>query len=144
MKYITLLMCLVAMSTNATEVVGGKTVLRAPTTVVGVSIQQLSNNSFHTEESVIVIGSSTFKNVDVPSKYGVSGRVYKDFQHLSVGFGVIYFNHVDRLNGSTFNFWDTIRYRFTNHYSVEYVHISNAGITSPNTGRDMVLVGYKF
>ena len=63
-----------------------------------------------------------------------------------VGFtlGVAAKQHDDVLNTGNITFNLGLDYRLFEHVRVSYIHFSNAGTESPNIGRDMVTVGWRF
>jgi hypothetical protein len=75
---------------------------------------------------------------------GVRCEVVEGLGRLDVGIGAVYFNKTDELNGSQLNYSLLLRYNITDRWAVSVRHFSNAGTTKPNTGRDLVLISYRF
>ena len=63
---------------------------------------------------------------------------------ISLGLGVAYFNNTSRWNGSKFNAALSIEARPTDRWSINIRHFSNAGSAKPNMGQDMITIGYTF
>jgi hypothetical protein len=63
---------------------------------------------------------------------------------ISVGLGVAYFNSTNRALGSNFNAALSIEFRPTDKWSLNIRHFSNAGSATPNMGQDMITIGYTF
>lgn len=78
-----------------------------------------------------------------PTQFGVRAQIVPKVGPVTAGLGVIYLQNVDDFNGSHLNFCLSLGYEWR-HLQARYLHISNAGSRSPNTGRDMVLIGWAF
>ena len=63
---------------------------------------------------------------------------------ISIGLGVAYFNDTNRALGSNFNAALSIEFRPTDRWSLNIRHFSNAGSAVPNMGSDMITFGYTF
>lgn len=63
---------------------------------------------------------------------------------ISIGLGISYFNTLTRWNGSKFNAALSVEIRPTDRWSVNLRHFSNAGSAKPNMGQDMITIGYTF
>lgn len=63
---------------------------------------------------------------------------------ISLGLGVGYFNNTNRALGSKFNAALSVEFRPTDRWSLNIRHFSNAGSASPNMGQDMITIGYTF
>jgi len=85
-------------------------------------------NTFYLRENVFV---QAMRHVDVTGKF-------------NLGLGVGYVNGTNRALGSKFVFSLLVRYDFTDRWSANIRHFSNAGSSPPNMGQDMLTIGYSF
>ena len=67
-----------------------------------------------------------------------------DWDCISIGLGVAYFNGTNRALGSNFNVALSVEVRPDKRWSVNLRHYSNAGSDIPNMGQDMITLGYTF
>jgi len=65
-------------------------------------------------------------------------------EKFNLGLGVGYVNSTNRVLGSNFVFSLLVRYDFTDRWSANIRHFSNAGSSPPNMGQDMITIGYSF
>lgn len=128
------------------EVLGGSTLREGTTEVVGGIYQHHVRflGGTNLEESLTYVGPSTFDGSQ-PGKFVVGSGLTKSWHFLFVGLGLTASNRDDRYSGSIFNFEDIVGAQVTKHFSVRFMHYSNAGLfRAPNTGRDIILAGYSF
>lgn len=92
------------------------------------------------EFSMVLVGA----NGANPNQIGAQAQIVDGFGKFDLGLGGAYLQNTDQWNGSHLNFSLMMRYRFTEHWSLNYRHWSNAGTKAPNIGRDMLLMGYRF
>lgn len=71
-------------------------------------------------------------------------QVLSGYRRFDLGLGVQTVFRTDAYNAAGATFWLTLRYRATEHFSVEYSHSSNAGTKTPNLGSDFVLAAWRF
>lgn len=126
------------------EIGYGKALVRGETDVIDVAV--ISPNRIGTIDlfaGALLIGSYKFDGVE----YGNQAVVRAGFTARNHGFGttigVARIQHDDRLNTGVVNFNLGLSYQY-DHFIVEYLHLSNAGTSSPNLGRDMLIVGWRF
>lgn len=62
---------------------------------------------------------------------------------LGLGFGISYLNNTTTVTGTHLNYMLSVEYGYQDWYLI-YRHMSNAGSRAPNTGQDLLSVGYKF
>lgn len=74
----------------------------------------------------------------------VGCQVLSGYRRFDLGLGVQTVFRTDAYNAAGATFWLTLRYRATEHFSVEYSHSSNAGTKTPNLGSDFVLAAWRF
>ena len=147
---------------------GGRTIVRAETTVADLAVSQPRFvGDAALEAGITLIGDSTYgtelvpnylaKNavfplpvktmVEVPRHQAgnIAARLalVDGFGNFDIGLGAVWMQHADYLNGSNLNFCLLLGYRWQ-HLQLRYQHISNAGTSPPNVGRDMVLLGWRF
>lgn len=79
-----------------------------------------------------------------PNNIGAQCLVVDGFGRFDLGLGAAYLQNTDQWNGSHLNFALLARWRFSDHWSVSWDHVSNAGTRMPNIGRDAVRLMYMF
>lgn len=126
---------------------GGAAVIRGPTEVLDLSFTEPApqlRNAFW-QESLTVIGTSTYNGKPVPNNFALRGGFFDGFGRFDVGLGVSWMQNPFPYNGSPVNFNLSLDYRFKLlPVTLTYTHMSNAGSRLPNLGRDLVLVGWRF
>lgn len=146
MKWLALILLLPSLSfANGLQLFAGNTLRHGQTEAIELNYQANTNflHGSTLEQSITYVGSSNFKGSQ-PNKIIITSRVIKNFNRIYLGFGIAY-SETDRYNGSQFNFNDIIGINLTSRASVRYSHYSNAGLCKgSNTGRDFLLLGYKF
>ena len=95
------------------------------------------------ELGLTLIGSSAFRNRPFDGNIAVHAQIMDGFGPVDIGIGAAYLQHTDVINGSNLNFFLSLGVHYK-RLQVRYNHISNAGTTAPNIGRDMLLVGWRF
>lgn len=93
--------------------------------------------------STTLIGHSSFQGTDYPNNYAFSAQYITGFGHFDIGLGPSWMQNPRPYNGSNVNFNLMFGYRFP-WATVWYSHFSCGGACSPNYGRDLALVGYRF
>lgn len=95
--------------------------------------------------AITLIGHSTLKGVEYPNNYAFSIQYLTGIGHFDIGLGPSWMQNPAPYNGTQINFNLTFGYRFTKlPVSIWYDHFSCGGACSPNYGRDLVLIGYRF
>lgn len=125
----------------------GAAVIRGPAPVMDLTFTepapQLRNAYW--QESLTVIGTSTFRGNPVPNNFALRGLFVDGFGRFDVGLGLSWMQNPAPYNGSPVNFNLQLAYRFVVlPVTVTYTHMSNAGSREPNLGRDIVLLGWRF
>ena len=126
---------------------GGYALVRGQTPVIDLTFTQPApqlRNAFW-YGALDVIGASTFKAQPVPNSFALRGGFCPGFGRLDVCLGVAWVQNYLPYNGEHFNANLQLDYRFTRvPVTVTYTHMSDAGSTPINLGRDILLVGYRF
>lgn len=124
----------------------GSAVVRGPTPVIDLTFTEPASVLRHAywQESLTVIGQSTFRGQDVPNNFAVRGLFVDGFGKFDVGLGLSWMQNPAPYNGSPVNFNLQVAYRLAFGATLTYTHMSNAGSRLPNLGRDIVLVGWRF
>lgn len=95
--------------------------------------------------SMTLIGHSSFKGTEYPNNYAFSLQYMTGFKHFDIGLGPSWIQNPRPYNGSNVNFNLMFGYRFTRlPVTLWYSHFSCGGACSPNYGRDLALVGWRF
>jgi hypothetical protein len=88
-------------------------------------------------------GSTTYNGQTVPNNWdwhaGLEGCKWK----MCVGIGPTFVQRVDAINGAHTDYYLGIVYHITDRLSVNLGHISDAGTTVPNVGRQALSIRYR-
>jgi hypothetical protein len=125
----------------------GTTTIRGPAPVIDLSISYPNSGPGDAgyEIGATFIGISTLNGEDQAQNYALRAALVDGFGHFDVGIGVAYLQNVDTYNGSHSNFTLLFGYRFQAlPLTLRVEHFSNGGTQSPNKGRDMVWLAYRF
>lgn len=126
---------------------GGEAVIRGQAPVLDLTFTEPApqlRNAFW-QESLTVIGTSTYAGHPVPNNFALRGLFVDGFGRFDVGLGVSWMQNYLPYNGSPVNFNLQLDYRFKLlPITITYTHMSNAGSRLPNLGRDIVLAGWRF
>lgn len=130
-------------SGNSVTFRAGATILRGPATVVELSVAKPLGDG-QLEGGFGLIGSSTYNDSPTQRNQAFAVARYVDgFGHFDIGAGVVKLQHADLYNSGAVNFNLLVGWHYRS-FSVRYNHFSNAGTSSPNLGRDMVVLGWTF
>lgn len=125
----------------------GGTVVRGFTEVIDMTFTQPASvlRNAYWQESLTVIGQSTFRGQDVPNNFAARALFVDGFGRFDVGLGLSWMQNPGPYNGGNVNFNLQLAYRFERlPVTLTYTHMSDAGSKEPNLGRDIVLLGYRF
>lgn len=125
---------------------GGAAVVRGQTPVLDLTFTQPAPQlrKAYWQESLTVIGTSTFRGQDAPNNFVLRGLFIDGLGHFDVGLGLSWMQNPAPYNGSAVNFNLQLAYRLGFGATLTYTHLSNAGSRLPNYGRDILLVGWRF
>lgn len=129
------------------QISAGKTYIRGPADVLDLTFTQPASvlrNAFW-QESLTVIGPSTYHGNSVPNNFAVRGLFVDGFGRFDVGLGVSWMQNYLPYNGGNINFALQLSYRFVVlPITLTVGHLSDAGSRLPNLGRDFVFLGWRF
>jgi hypothetical protein len=95
--------------------------------------------------SMTLVGHSTFEGTEYPNNYMFAVQYITGYKQFDIGLGPSWMENPKPYNGSNVNFNLTFGYRFERvPVTLWYDHFSCGGACSPNYGRDLVLIGYRF
>jgi hypothetical protein len=129
------------------QISGGEAVVRGSTQVLDLTFTEPAPQLRHAfwQESLDVVGTSTFKGQSVPNNMIARGLFMEGAGRFDLGIGLSWMLNPAPYNGSNVNFNLQADYRFKFlPVTLTYTHFSNAGMKEPNYGRDLVLFGYRF
>lgn len=129
-----------------TQLSAGAAVIRGASPVIDLTFTEpapVLRNAYW-QESLTVIGTSTFRGQDVPNNFAFRALFVDGYGSFDVGLGLSWMQNPAPYNGSPVNFNLQIAYRLGLGATLTYTHMSNAGSRTPNLGRDIVLVGWRF
>lgn len=126
---------------------GGITMIRGPAPVLDMAFTTPSSQlrNAYWQGSMTLIGSSSNSGINAPNNVALRGLFVDGLGRFDFGIGPSWMLNPSPYNGSNFNFTLQAGYRFKKlPLTVTWVHMSNAGMTDHNLGRDMVLLGWRF
>lgn len=125
---------------------GGSAVVRGYAPVLDLTFTEPAPqlHGAYWQESLTVIGSSTFNGQQAPNNFVARGLFVDGFGKFDIGLGLSWMQNPAPFNGSAVNFNLQLAYRLPLGATLTYTHLSNAGTKLPNYGRDIVLVGWRF
>lgn len=125
---------------------GGAAIVRGKAPVLDVTVTEPAPqlHGAYWQESLTVIGTSTYNGQAVPNNFALRGLFVDGFGHFDVGLGLSWMQNPAPYNGSPVNFNLQLAYRLGLGATLTYTHMSNAGSRLPNLGRDIVLIGWRF
>jgi hypothetical protein len=125
---------------------GGEAVVRGQAPVLDLTFTEPAPQlrKAYWQESLTIIGTSTFQGRPVPNNFMLRGLFVDGFGNFDVGLGVAWVDNYLPYNGQHVNFALQLAYRFALGPTLTYAHVSDAGTTANNLGRDMVLLGWRF
>lgn len=126
---------------------GGSTMIRGPAPVIDLAFttpaSQLRNAYW--QGSMTLIGSSSNRGIDAPNNVAVRGLFVDGLGRFDFGLGLSWMMNPYPYNGSNVNFALQADYRFKKlPLTITWAHLSNAGMTDHNLGRDMLMLGWRF
>ena len=123
----------------------GRTVLRGKTDVAAMTViwpNQIGRIDLFA--GTLLVGSYSYDGKAYDNQIMLRGGFTANVgRHFGTTFGVVKLQHDDRLNSGPINFNLGLTARYKN-LTASYLHVSNAGTHSPNTGRDMLILGWRF
>jgi Lipid A 3-O-deacylase (PagL) len=125
----------------------GAAVVRGETEAIDLTFTQPASvlRNAYWQESLTVIGTSTFQGKDVPNNFAARALFVDGFGRFDVGLGLSWMQNPGPYNGGNINFNLQLAYRFVFlPLTLTYTHMSDAGSKLPNYGRDIVLLGWRF
>jgi hypothetical protein len=125
----------------------GSTILRGQAPVLDLSYVAPVDGLPHTfwQLGMQWIGHSSFKDQSAGHNLLWRALIGHHFGEFDIGLGLSYMLNPPPYNGSSLNATLQFDYRFNSvPLTVSYMHESNAGIHTPNYGRDALLLGWRF
>ena len=89
------------------------------------------------------VGKFSEGELPVESNMLIQAQRLVSYKGVELGIGVATWQHTNRALGDEFTFSLSAGYSFGN-WHVRYRHYSNGGTARPNTGQDLLLIGYRF
>lgn len=115
----------------------GATVLRGEMAAIDLTLRY-RHADFDYEVGGTLIGPTDHEGVTQRTQLAIHLAYIRRFGRFSFGMGPAYLNSIDTYNGSHFNMKLLAGWEF-DHWSVRWLHFSNAGSSDVNKGRDMLL-----
>jgi len=82
--------------------------------------------------------------ITVKSNMLVQAQRLVTYKKVTLGIGVARWQHTNRMLGDEFTFALSLSYALNSSWDIRYRHFSNGGTASPNSGQDILLIGFRF
>ena len=89
-------------------------------------------------------GRFSKKPLAVKSNMVVHAQRLATYRRVTLGLGIASWQHTNRALGDEFTFSLSMSYRLGENWDVRYRHFSNGGTQQPNSGQDILFIGYRF
>lgn len=125
----------------------GSTTIRGPAEVMDLQFTNPAPQlkGAYWQYGLTLIGKSTYQGIDQPNNMVLRTLFVDGFGHVDFGLGVSWMLNPEAYNGSNVNFNLQAGYRFTKWpVKISWNHLSNAGETAHNLGRDMIIIDWIF
>lgn len=111
--------------------------------VLGLDVNTSIQPGFNVFAGTDLWGSTTYRGVTVPNNWdwhaGIEGCRWK----ICAGIGPTYVQRVDAINGAHTNFYLGLKFQISDRLALVIGHISDAGTSNPNIGRQMLSIRYR-
>ena len=94
--------------------------------------------------SIGYFSDQIFNDIPVDENMFVMAHWLFKYKRLQLGFGPTYWEKTNRALGQRFTFQEQISFRFYRNWDINYRHWSNGGTTKPNSGQNILSIGYTF
>lgn len=125
----------------------GSTIVRGHASAVDLALvyPRIGISDAGAQVGVTFVSESTYKARNQRNQFMWHASLVDGFGNLDVMLGAAYLQNVDIYNGSHTNFMLGVQYRVQRlPVTIIYRHFSNGGTQTPNIGRDMVMIGWRF
>jgi hypothetical protein len=114
--------------------------------VLGLEFKQpiQPNRALYAFAGTDLWGSTTYDGHTVANNWDWHGGLETCRGKFCASIGPAYVQRVDRINGAHTNYFLGLAYRFNPRLSLVLGHISDAGTSSPNVGRQGLFLSYRF
>jgi hypothetical protein len=125
-------------------VLGGSAIVRGESPTLGLNIAWKEQGPKNTDYELgfYLIGESEHYR-DNSNQVVVFGNLVDGYKKFEMGLGFAYFNNQSEYTCQT-TFSLLARWKFSSRFHVQAHHFSSAGTCTPNAGRDLLLIGYRF
>ena len=113
--------------------------------VLGLDVKQAlpSNPGVSVFAGTDLWGSTTYRGQTIASNWdwhlGIEGCKWR----FCASIGPDFVQRVDAINGAHTNFHLGLSFKITDRFSIQVAHISDAGTSNPNIGRQALMLSYK-
>ena len=108
----------------------------------GVILTQIWKSMY--AASIGYFSEQKYEDIDVDENMFVMIHGMLTYKRLQLGFGASYWENTNRALSHNLNFMEQISIRFYKNWDISYRHWSNGGRDSPNSGQDILSIGYTF
>lgn len=125
----------------------GSTIMRGETTALDLSVvyPDAAPGDADYAVGITFVGQSSLYGESQRPNFMWRAEIIDGFGRFDVGLGVVYIQNSDIYNSCGANFTLSLAYRLVKLPLTMVVrHFSNGGTCSPNKGRDMVFLAYRF
>ena len=101
------------------------------------------NNALNFEAGTDLWGSTAYHGFTVPNNWDWHAGIQGCRWRLCAEIGPAYVQRVDAINGAHTNFYLGFTFKLTDRCRIILGHISDAGTSNPNVGRQMLSISYR-
>lgn len=88
-------------------------------------------------------GAATYNGALVPNNWDWHAELEACKGRFCAGIGPAYVQRVDQINGAHTDYYLGLKFKITDRWEIVLGHISDAGTTSPNIGRQALTISYR-
>lgn len=111
--------------------------------VLGLSVDNTIQPGLKVTLGTDLWGSTTFKGQLVPNNWDWHAELEGCKGALCAGIGPAYVQRIDAVNGAHTNYYLGLRWNIAPRLALTLGHVSDAGTSSPNVGRQMLSLTYR-
>lgn len=114
-----------------------------PTLSLNLKIPFVDNHGLYADFGTDLWGSTTYRGTTVPNNWDWHAELESCHGRFCAGIGPAFVQRVDAINGAHTNYYLGLSFNFTSRLRLVLGHVSDAGTSSPNVGRQLISIQYK-
>jgi hypothetical protein len=110
---------------------------------IGIEVRQEVQSGLYVTGGTDLWGATEFKGQVIPNNWDWHATLEGCKWAFCAGIGPAFVQRVDAINGAHTNYALSLSWRPTERFSVTIRHLSDAGTTNPNEGRQALMLSYR-